>query len=211
MRLKKLFYNAQCLFFKQVNKQVVKTKKWAVNNPPGTPTCALRRPLLKPSPICPRVPLRNANTGSSIHKTTSRWLYAHFYDRVDDVANEPAAHFASRQRRRVPPLHGGPRESVPGRASRSQPRRAATLRWRTLARWWPGPSAAGRDALFWFYSAFARRFVWCLVLDYCHSLAEGILRLKRPTRDSERVFRDFLRYFFFSARFERERRGNGAG
>lgn len=47
------------------------------------------------------------------------------------------------------------------------------------------------------------------MLDYCHSLAEGILRLKRPTRDSERVFRDFLRYFFFSARFERELGGEG--
>lgn len=93
---------------------------------------------------------------------------------------------------------------LPGRPCSPASPGAATLRWRTLAPVMAGPSAAGRAVLFWFYSAFARRFVWCLVLDYCHSLAEGILRLRLPARDSELVFRDFLWRFFFRPRFERE-------
>lgn len=47
------------------------------------------------------------------------------------------------------------------------------------------------------------------MLDYCHSLAEGILRLRLPARDAELVFRDFLWRFFFRPRFERELGGEG--
>lgn len=105
--------------------------------------------------MCVSSPPLEHTTVGSLHKTTSRWLYTSFYDRVDDVANGPGATLrqltgpsvsagggvggssSSRSLAPAAPAGLGPRAAAWPGPARPAP---AKLRWRTRCRWWPETS-----------------------------------------------------------------------